>query len=170
MVFRRSLFLVIVLAGGAWPVGAQTIDCDAPAPTTPTTITTGRPYGVAFCVPATVTVNNPDGTTETVSNRIDGYQGALDGGAPIELGKLTLGPPSPVAQLQAATFRTSAGVPKGDHTWVVTPWNCPIGDDGITPDCLKPKQMGGPVSIPFVAGDLILKGPPPAVQKGRIVK
>ncbi len=151
---------------------AQTIDCDAPAPTTPGTITTGRPYTIAFCIPATVTVTNPDNTTTDYPNRVDGYTAVLDGAAPAELGKLVPGAPSPVAKLMPVSYRTNSGVAKGNHTVVVTPWNCPLDASGVpmTSCTAAQKQNASPVSIPFVATEDTLPSAPPPIQKGRIIR
>jgi len=156
---------------GVTSVGAQTIDCDAPAPTVPTTITTGRPYTIAFCLPPT-TVTNPDNTTSDVPSRVEGYTAVLDGGAPVELGKLVAGAPAPTTKMQPVSYRTSTGVPKGTHNVFVTPWNCPLDAvTGLPTTCtVAQRQNASPVSIPFVATDQALGGPPPAIQKGRIVR
>jgi len=167
----KKLLLLVLLFVPSTAL-AQTIDCDAPAPTTPGQITTGRPYTIAFCLPPT-TVTNPDGTTSDVPSRVDGYTASLNGGAPVELGKLVAGTPAPTTKMQPVSYRTTTGVPKGNHTVVVTAWNCPIDvTTGLPmPTCtVAQRQNASPVSIPFVATDEALGGPPPAIQKGRIIR
>ncbi len=166
---------VVLFVGvlGLPSVQAQTIDCDAPAPTTPGTIATGRPYTIAFCLPATVDVKNADGTVSTFPTRVDGFTAVLDGLGPVELGKLPLGAPSPVEKLSPVSYRTTTGVQKGNHTVVITPWNCPIdpatGAPMLTCTAAQ-KQNASPVSIPFVAIEDTLPGAPPSIQKGRIIR
>ncbi len=164
------LCVFVVMLGAISSAQAQTIDCDAAAPTTPGTITTGRPYTIAFCIPSVIAVANPDGTSTDVPNRVDGYTAVLDGGAPSELGKLPAGTPSPTLKLQPVSYRTNSGVAKGTHTVVITPWNCPLDATGNPPaTCTTAQhQNASPVSIPFVATDVILTGAPPPIQKGRV--
>lgn len=162
---------LLVLAILAVPrLALAQIDCDAPAPTTPGQITTGRPFTVSFCVPSTVTITNADGSQDVVPVRIDGFTGQIDTGTSFEMGKLTLGAPSSILKLAPVTYRTSTGVPKGNHTITVTPWNYPLMADGVTPDTTKPKQNASPVSIPFAAIDLALTVAPPPIQKGRVTR
>ncbi len=171
---RIALWVVLmVVCLGLPSVQAQTIDCDAPAPTTPGTITTGRPYTIAFCLPSTVDVKNTDGTVSTFPTRVDGFTAVLDGASPVELGKLPLGAPSPVEKLSPVSYRTNSGVAKGNHTVVITPWNCPIDPaTGVpmTTCTAAQKQNASPVSIPFVATEDTLPGAPPSIQKGRITR
>ncbi len=165
-----SVILSVALMAVSSVATAQTIDCDAPAPTTPGTITTGRPYTIAFCIPSVIAVANPDGTSTDVPNRVEGYTAVLDGGAPVELGKLTPGAASPTLKLQPVSYRTNSGVAKGNHSVVVTPWNCPLDATGNPPvTCTTAQhQNASPVSIPFVATDVLLTGAPPPIQKGRV--
>ena len=160
---KKILLTALALSAFAIPVSAQTIDCDAAAPTTPGVVRTGQPYTVAFCVPSIVTTTDGD-----VPNRIDGFTMQVDATAPFEAGKLTLGTPAPTTKLSPVTYRTTAGVQKGSHTIIVTPWNYPLMPDGSTPDTTKPHQNGPSVSIPFVANDPVLSTAPPAIQKGRV--
>jgi hypothetical protein len=169
----KRVIMVLALLSFATGAAAQTpIDCDAPAPAAPAQIRTGQPYTVAFCMPATVEQKNAEGTVETVAVRIDGFTGQLDAQASVELGQLTLGPPAPTTKLAPVSFRTTAGVPKGNHAWTIQPWNCPLATDGVTPDCSDParRQKADAVSIPFVGSDPVLSGAPPPIQKGRISK
>ena len=166
---------LITLTVGLMAVSAQaqTIDCDAPAPTQPGSITTGRPYNVSWCAPSTVTVTNPDSTTSTYDYRADGYKASLDGAAEVELGKLTPGAPSTVQKLMPLTYRTTSGVNKGQHNIVVVPWNCPLDPVSGVPmtTCTEAqKQRAAAVTIPFVATDSALPGAPPPIQKGRVTK
>jgi hypothetical protein len=168
MIALRRVLLALVVLGTALPAFAQTIDCDAPAPTTPGIVTSGRPYTVAFCLPSTVT-----DASGTVPVRVDGYIGQLDTNAPTELGKLALGTPSPTQKLSPVSFQAPSGIAKGNHTWTITPWNCPLDPvSGVPmPTCTAAQQQkASPVAIPFVANDPVMTGAPPSIQKGRVSK
>lgn len=171
--YRRTTLaiLTVILMGITAQAHAQTIDCDAPAPTTPTTITSARPYGVSFCIPSTVMITNPDSTTDVVQNRVDGYFTKLDTNAEVNLpvSQVTTGTPSPNLKLIPVSFRTSSGVPKGQHQIAVQAYNFPLNPDG-TPNTTGTPQRAAAVIIPFVATDAVLSGAPPPIQKGRIVR
>jgi hypothetical protein len=160
--------LVFVIFAMASAYTQPAIDCDAAAPPSQV-IRTGQPYTTQFCVASVVTVTYADGTIGEVPNRIDGYKAKVDAGPETELGKLPLGPPSATLKLQAASFRSAAGVPKGDHTVTIRPWNYPLNADG-TPNTSGQPQYGEPVSIPFSVGDPLLEGAPPPIQKGRVIR
>jgi len=167
----KNVLLIIGLLLSPSLVQAQTIDCDAPAPTVPTNITTGRPYTVAYCIPSTVTITNPDSTTDVVQNRVDGYFTKLDTNAEVNLpvSQVTTGTPSPTLKLIPVSFRTSSGVAKGNHQIAVQAYNFPLNPDG-TPNTTGTPQRAAAVVIPFVATDAVLTGAPPPVQKGRIIR
>ncbi len=162
---RQFLGILVVLVGFAPSAYAQTLDCDA-AQQPSQIIRTGQAYTVQFCVPSTVT-NATDGT---VPNRIDGFKMTVDADAPIQAGKLTLGPPTPTLKLSLVTWRSPAGVQKGSHNVTVIPWNYPLMPDGTTPDTTKPPQEAGPLLIPFSANDAVLSTAPPAATKGRVIR
>jgi len=169
--FRFRMVLCVLFSLVAVAAQAQTIDCDAPAPTQPGTITTGRPYTAAWCIPSTVTITNPDSTTDTVANRVDGYFVKLDTNAEANVlaASVTTGTPSPTLKLIPVSLRTTSGVNKGNHQVSVQAYNFPLKADG-TPDTTATPQRAAAVVIPFVATDVVLTGAPPPITKGRVTK
>lgn len=158
------VLLVLLFA----PVRAQaqvTLNCDLPQQPSDT-IRTGQPFTTQACIPAIVTT--PDGD---VPVRIDGWKMQIDAQAPLQVGKLVLGAASPTLKLSAVSWRSPAGVQKGQHTVTMIPWSYPLMADNVTPDPTKPPQEAAPLVIPFVASDPAAQtGPPPSAQKGRVIR
>lgn len=162
---RCYLALVVALVlGAAVPASAQTTHpCDVAVPVTSTTFS-GRPFTAQWCLPST-TIEN----TVEVPMRVNGFTISVDGGAAadVTVTAATSGVPSTTSKLQFYSVTLSSGVAKGNHTLVVTPWNFKLNPDGTT---TTERQLGGALTIPFVASDAAMTGPPPAPTKGRIIR
>lgn len=140
---------------------------------------TNKPYVVTLVEPALTTYLSGNGTTQTTTNKFDGFVFRWDSGGPVAIPKLssqiTLGPAcvgGPFAGMTPVTFRPVNGMPnKGDHKLIVSAYIsvASTNPDG-TPTTVK---LEGPtLVIPFVVADPQIDPlpvyPPAAPLNGRV--
>lgn len=148
------MFLALVLL--ATPVAAQDHVLCTTTAAPPFTVTSGSPFTVQWIMPDTTTENG-----QTVPNRWNGFYVQIDNGPKADIGLATVltacssGSPRPGDFPH--TYRTTAGVTKGNHTLKLSAWSFTLDGAG---NPTTTRQESTVASIPFDAVDPILTGPP----------
>jgi hypothetical protein len=160
--------LLLVLALVLLPVSASAqalIDLACNPPAQPMTVTSGAPFAVMWVMDPLVPASQTDPTL--VPQRVNGYYLQIDGGPKQEITAVPVGTgdPCPAGTSMAGKvpyqFRTTTGVPKGNHSVTITAWNFALDAFG---NPTTTRREGPAVSVPFVGVELVHTGPPQGPQ------
>lgn len=155
----KTLLLALLFVVVPAVASAQTDACQAAQP--PFTLTSGAPFTITWLMDVQVPVSATDATL--VPQRIDGYYLQINGGPKQDIVAVkgetcTVGAFANKAVYQ---YRMLTGVPKGQHTITVTPWNFVLSIDSNgwwAPTTTR--QEGPAVAVPFAVVDPAQLGPP----------
>lgn len=161
-----ALQIVAMVMATTWAQGTN--PCTVLPPGTVFTITTGKPFVVAWVLDAQSPASPTDPTL--VPTRVNGFRLNVDSQPVVEITPAA-GAPCPAGNANAGklpyTYTTASGVAKGNHTVTVKAWNYTLDAAG---NPTTTKQEGPAVTTPFVAADVLQTGPPggvSGVQVGR---
>lgn len=149
----RKLVLVLVLLLVSTKAYAQLDPCTTAAP--PFVVNTNIPFTLTFLMDAQVPVSTTDPTL--VNQRIDGFYFQIDSLAEIKIGATFGAACTNVANKIPYSYRTLAGISRGNHTAKLTPFNFVLDAIGL-PTTVE--QRGPIATVPFAAVDLTNVGPP----------